>query len=89
MNLISSLPSLPQADPERVGIWGHSMGGGAVAWVMAVIRGVKASLLYAPVSADANDRRRFGGGASGQRSGCGATIRPSSTRFPPSTTSTA
>ena len=62
MNLISSLPSLPQADPERVGIWGHSMGGGAVSWTMAVDPRVKASLLYAPVSADASDRRRFGGG---------------------------
>ena len=61
MNLISSLPSLPQADPERVGIWGHSMGGGAVSWTMAVDPRVKASLLYAPVSADASDRRRFGG----------------------------
>ena len=63
MNLISALPSLSQADPERVGIWGHSMGGGAVSWVMAVDPRVKASLLYAPVSADASDRRRFGGGA--------------------------
>lgn len=61
MNLISSLPSLPQADPARVGIWGHSMGGGAVSWTMAVDPRVKASLLYAPVSADARDRRRFGG----------------------------
>ena len=61
MNLISSLPSLPQADPERVGIWGPSMGGGAVSWTMAVDPRVKASLLYAPVSADASDRRRFGG----------------------------
>jgi dipeptidyl aminopeptidase/acylaminoacyl peptidase len=64
MNLISSLPSLPQADPARVGIWGHSMGGGAVSWTMAVDPRVKASLLYAPVSADASDRRRFGGGGS-------------------------
>ncbi len=61
MNLISALPSLPQADPARLGIWGHSMGGGAVSWVMAVDPRVKASLLYAPVSADARDRRRFGG----------------------------
>ncbi len=62
MNLISSLPSLPQADLDRVGIWGHSMGGGAVAWTIAIDPRVKASLLYAPVSADASDRRRFGGG---------------------------
>ena len=42
MNLISSLPSLPQADPDRVGIWGHSMGGGAVAWTIAGDPRVKA-----------------------------------------------
>jgi dipeptidyl aminopeptidase/acylaminoacyl peptidase len=66
MNLISSLPSLPQADPDRVGVWGHSMGGGAVAWTMVVDPRVKASLLYAPVSADASDRRRFGGGGPGR-----------------------
>ena len=90
MNLISSLPSLPQADPDRVGIWGHSMGGGAVSWTMAVDPRVKASLLYAPVSADASDRRRFGGsGPPAAATPFGATIQLSSTRFPRSTTSTA
>ena len=28
LNLVSSLSSFPQADLTRVGIWGHSMGGG-------------------------------------------------------------
>ena len=65
MNLISSLPSLPQADPEGAGIWGHSMGGGAVSWTMAIDPRVKASVLYGPVSANASDRRRFGGGGPG------------------------
>jgi dipeptidyl aminopeptidase/acylaminoacyl peptidase len=52
INLISSLPSLPQADPQRVGIWGHSLGGSAAARVMVVDPRVKATVLYAPVTAD-------------------------------------
>ena len=52
LNLISSLPSLPKADPERVGMWGHSMGGGATAKAIVIDPRIKAAVLYAPVSAD-------------------------------------
>lgn len=52
LNLISSLPSLPQVDPERVGMWGHSMGGGVTTKAITVAPGIKAAVLYAPVSAD-------------------------------------
>ncbi len=52
LNLISSLPSLPQADPERVGMWGHSMGGGATTKAITINSRIKAAVLYAPVSAD-------------------------------------
>ncbi|MCB9142762.1 MAG: alpha/beta fold hydrolase [Anaerolineales bacterium] len=89
MNLISSLPSLPQADPERAGIWGHSMGGGAVSWTMAVDPRAKASLLYAPVSADASDRRRFGGSGPSSSDPVWRDDPSSSTRSHPSTTSMA
>ncbi|MDQ7030719.1 MAG: alpha/beta fold hydrolase [Ardenticatenia bacterium] len=63
LNLISSLPSLPQADPERVGMWGHSMGGGITTKAIVVDPRIRAAVLYAPVSA--NDREvieRWGGG---------------------------
>jgi dipeptidyl aminopeptidase/acylaminoacyl peptidase len=55
LNLISSLPSLPQADPARVGLWGHSMGGGVATKVITVDSRVKAVVLYAPNSADDAD----------------------------------
>jgi dienelactone hydrolase len=63
LNLISSLPSLPQADPERVGMWGHSMGGGVTAKAITIDPRIKAAVLYAPVSAnDAQVLARWGSG---------------------------
>jgi dienelactone hydrolase len=43
INLINAIPSIPEADPERVGIWGHSMGGGVTMKVLAVIGGFDTS----------------------------------------------
>jgi dienelactone hydrolase len=53
MNLIALLDTLPMADPERVGVLGHSLGGGVATYVM-VLAGerVDAVVLYAPMSAD-------------------------------------
>lgn len=47
---------LPYADAERIGMLGHSMGGG-IAWQIAVAQPdlVDAFVLFAPVSADARD----------------------------------
>ncbi len=55
LNLIHSLPSLPQADPERLGLWGHSMGGGIATKLLTVNDQVKTAVLYAPNSADDAD----------------------------------
>ncbi len=55
INLISAIPSIKQADPSRVGIWGHSMGGGVTMKVLAVETRLKAAVLYSPVSADDAD----------------------------------
>ena len=52
LNLISSLPSLPQADTERVFLLGHSMGGGIATKVLVIDERVSAAVLYAPNSAD-------------------------------------
>jgi dipeptidyl aminopeptidase/acylaminoacyl peptidase len=66
LNLISALPSLPQADPERVGMWGHSMGGGVTVKAITVDPRIKAAVLYGTVSAnDLEVVRRFGGGTRG------------------------
>jgi dienelactone hydrolase len=55
INLINAVPSIPKADPSRIGIWGHSMGGGVTMKVLAVVPRIKAAVLYSPVSADDGD----------------------------------
>jgi dienelactone hydrolase len=58
LDLVSSLPSLPQADVRRVAMIGHSNGGG-VGLLMAVIDPrVKVLALFAPVSSDMADNAR-------------------------------
>ncbi len=54
INLIASVPSLPQARADAIGLWGHSMGGG-VALEALVINppGLRAAVLLAPMSGDA------------------------------------
>jgi dipeptidyl aminopeptidase/acylaminoacyl peptidase len=62
INLINAIPSIPEADPERVGIWGHSMGGGVTMKVLTILGGnagagsprpvIRAGVLYSTVSAD-------------------------------------
>ncbi len=66
LNLVSSLPSLPQAAPGQVGMWGHSMGAGATTKAITIDPRIKAAVLYGPVSAD--DREvlgRWGRGSGG------------------------
>jgi dipeptidyl aminopeptidase/acylaminoacyl peptidase len=69
INLINAVPSIPEADPKRIGIWGHSMGGGVTMKVLTILGGrvvpsdreehtettIKAAVLYSPVSADDAD----------------------------------
>src|ERR671938_797404 len=58
MDLVGSLASLPQADTSKVGMMGHSNGGGVSLLVMSVDPRVKAFALYAPVSSDMRDNAR-------------------------------
>jgi len=39
INLLNAIPSIPQANPSRIGIWGHSMGGGVTMKVLTVTGG--------------------------------------------------
>lgn len=62
INLMNALPSIPQADPERIGMWGHSMGGGVTLKVLTILGGVnqpevkvRAAVIYSSVSADFTD----------------------------------
>lgn len=52
LHLIESLGTLDVLDADRVGIVGHSMGGGAAAYVMVLSERVDATVLYAAMSAD-------------------------------------
>lgn len=36
INLLNAIPSIPEADYERIGLWGHSMGGGVTFKVLTV-----------------------------------------------------
>ena len=58
MDLIGALPSLPQADPGRVAVTGHSNGGGVAELVMVIDPRVRSVVLYAPVSTDMADNAR-------------------------------
>lgn len=56
INLIHALPSIPEADASRIGMWGHSMGGGITAKVLTIVDDrIRAAVLYSSVSADFAD----------------------------------
>lgn len=55
INLINALDSYDQADTKRMGMWGHSMGGGATLKVLTIDSRIKAAVLYSSVSADFAD----------------------------------
>ena len=55
INLLHAIPSIPQADPSRIGMWGHSMGGGITTKVLVLDASIRAAVLYAPNSADDAD----------------------------------
>jgi uncharacterized protein len=55
VNLINALPSISKADESRIGMWGHSMGGGVTIKVLTLDAHVKAAVLYSTVSADQAD----------------------------------
>ena len=56
MNAIQALPTLPEADPSRVGVVGHSRGGGLAGYLMVIAQPpapqVDAVSLYAPLHMD-------------------------------------
>jgi dipeptidyl aminopeptidase/acylaminoacyl peptidase len=61
LNAAASVRSLPNANPNAIGMWGHSMGGGVTTRAMVVSDRIKAHVLYATVSADIRTRRFMGG----------------------------
>jgi uncharacterized protein len=52
LNLLAQISSLPDADPTRIGIWGHSMGGGITLRVLAITNDIKVAALYGALTGD-------------------------------------
>jgi dipeptidyl aminopeptidase/acylaminoacyl peptidase len=51
LNAVASLKGYPDADPDRIGMWGHSMGGHITLRAMVVTDDVKAGVIWAGVVA--------------------------------------
>jgi len=50
LNLLSSIKNLPQADPDKIGLWGHSNGGQIALSVLAISQKEIPTTLWAPVT---------------------------------------
>jgi len=66
LNAMASVMQHPDADPGRVGMWGHSMGGGIILRAMVVTPDIKAGVIWAGMVAPYPDllewyRRRSAG----------------------------
>lgn len=62
LNLIASIKSIDKADSNRIGMWGHSMGGEVSLRTAEATDKVKAIVLWAPTSANSSDNANFYGG---------------------------
>src|SRR4030042_2245318 len=49
LNAVSSLQAFPQADAQRIGMWGHSMGGFLTLRAMVISTDIKAGVIWAGV----------------------------------------
>jgi dipeptidyl aminopeptidase/acylaminoacyl peptidase len=49
LNAVSSMKAFPQADPNRIGMWGHSMGGYITLRAMVIRDDIKAGVIWSGV----------------------------------------
>jgi dipeptidyl aminopeptidase/acylaminoacyl peptidase len=49
LNAVASMAQFPEADPDRIGMWGHSMGGYIVLRAMVIDERIKAGVIWAGV----------------------------------------
>jgi dipeptidyl aminopeptidase/acylaminoacyl peptidase len=61
LNLVASLDSIDGADPSRVGLWGHSMGGGISIKAAVISDEIDAVALFGSVAADEEDNYYWNG----------------------------
>ena len=77
LNALASARRYPDADPNRVGMWGHSMGGYITLRAMVAQQNVRAGVIWAGVVASYEDMFQswFGrGGSSSRRGWRGETV---------------
>ncbi len=55
LNAVAAIKTYPDADPERIGMWGHSMGGHITLRAMVVTDDIKAGVIWAGVVASYPD----------------------------------
>lgn len=67
LNAVGSLKRYPDADPDRIGMWGHSMGGGITLRIMVTTADVKAGVIWAGTVASYAElfERQWAGGGGG------------------------
>jgi uncharacterized protein len=51
LNAVASIKKFPQADPDKIGMWGHSMGGFLTLRAMVISKDIKAGVIWAGVVA--------------------------------------
>jgi dipeptidyl aminopeptidase/acylaminoacyl peptidase len=67
LNAVAAIKGFPGANPDRIGMWGHSMGGGIALRAMVTTSDIKAGVIWAGTVASYADlfERRWGLGAGG------------------------
>jgi dipeptidyl aminopeptidase/acylaminoacyl peptidase len=81
LNAVAAIKGFPDADPDRIGMWGHSMGGGITLRAMVTTSDIKAGVIWAGTVASYADlfERRWGLGAGGNSPL--PTLEPNSRRW--------
>jgi alpha-beta hydrolase superfamily lysophospholipase len=82
LNAVEAIKNFPDADPERIGMWGNSMGGGITLRIMVTTSDVKAGVIWAGTVASSCPEllnRRWG--ANGGDANALPTFEPESQRW--------
>lgn len=59
LNAVASIKAYPAADPERIGMWGHSMGGSITLQIMVSTQDVKVGVIWAGMIGSYPDIREW------------------------------
>jgi dienelactone hydrolase len=81
LNALGSIKRHADADPNRIGMWGHSMGGQITLRAMVTVKDIKAGVIWAGVVAPYPDlvarwRRNSAGSNAGSSAGAGGSAIP-------------